>query len=457
MGQWQAGEDRAQYVASRMRFVWRLAALYAVAGLLFGVALAYLAVQQGIVVAWLGAGALWVGMGIALWVAITAWSQRVGVAGVVMLSVALGVVAVLVVVVGLSEVTITMVVLTVALAGAPILQRWFSGVLILVGVIVVAAAGLVLGLPGMPLVDLAALDATLVRLGTQVLALGILLGLGMVVRQAVQDQRQIERQRLADLAVDLQQALSQQMVLAQTQLGQVGKLAEVVEGVRRVSYDIQETVLDLSDRSAAMRAAMAEASGQVSRASEAIEAVRQLNETLVAQVHGIQLVSYDINSALKIVKDFASQTQLLALNARIEAAGAGTYGRRFGVVANQIKQLAEEALDATAEIRDLVERTRLQVEPAVRVASETATRAEESVTLAASYAALLRDVMEGVNENAAQAVQIRQVTEAQRTLGSDLLEAVAQVRRAMDDLTMQAQAVSGAAEQLTMLVWFEQE
>lgn len=457
MGQWQPGEESAQQMASRLRFVWRLAALYAVAGLLFGVALAYLAVQQGVIVGWLGAGALWVGMSVALWVAVTTRSQRVSPAGPVLLSVALGVVAMLVVVVGLSEATITMVVLAVALAGAPTLQRWFNGVLILVGVIVVVGVGLVLFVPGVPLVNVAALNEMYVQLGTQVLALGILLVLGALVRQAVQDQRQAERQQLAELAVDLQQTVSQQMVLVQAQLGQVGKLAEAVEGVRRVSYDIQETVLDLSDRSVAMRAAMSEASGQVGRANETIEMVRQLNDTLAAQVQGIQLVSDDINGALKIVKDFASQTQLLALNARIEAAGAGTYGRRFGVVANQIKQLAEEALDATAEIRDLVERTRLQVEPAVRVANETATRAEESVTLVASYAALLRDVMEGVNENAEQAGQIRQVTEAQRTLGSDLLEAVAQVRRAMDDLTRQAQAVSGAAEHLTMLVRFEQE
>jgi methyl-accepting chemotaxis protein len=85
--------------------------------------------------------------------------------------------------------------------------------------------------------------------------------------------------------------------------------------------------------------------------------------------------SRQINSVLEIINEMASQTNLLSINATIEAAGAGEAGRRFAVVAEEIRLLAERAVESTEEIRTLIE----DIQETVQVTNNVTAEGERAV------------------------------------------------------------------------------
>ncbi len=87
--------------------------------------------------------------------------------------------------------------------------------------------------------------------------------------------------------------------------------------------------------------------------------------------------SQEIGSVLDIVSELAEQTNILAINATIEAAGAGEYGRRFAVVADEIRKLADRVGGSTKEIRTLIDEVRSAVNTTV-MATETGSKAVDS-------------------------------------------------------------------------------
>src|SRR6202167_1552416 len=87
--------------------------------------------------------------------------------------------------------------------------------------------------------------------------------------------------------------------------------------------------------------------------------------------------SQEIGSVLDIVSELAEQTNILAINATIEAAGAGDTGKRFGVVADEIRKLADRVATSTKEIRGLIDDVRSAVNTTV-MATETGTKAVDS-------------------------------------------------------------------------------
>ncbi|MFQ5508788.1 MAG: methyl-accepting chemotaxis protein [Leptospirillia bacterium] len=166
-----------------------------------------------------------------------------------------------------------------------------------------------------------------------------------------------------------------------------------------------------------------------------------------------------INSVLEIINEMASQTNLLSINATIEAAGAGEAGRRFAVVAEEIRMLAERAVESTEEIRALIE----DIQETARVTSEATVGGvnaveqgiEDTARIAENFDALLMlvtktaDSIQEIEMTAReQRVAVEQVTEAVESLSqvsgesekksSETLETVENLSRTAMELEFMA-------------------
>lgn len=149
--------------------------------------------------------------------------------------------------------------------------------------------------------------------------------------------------------------------------------------------------------------------------------------------------SLEISQIVSTIKDIANQTNLLALNAAIEAAGAGEAGARFGVVADQVRKLAESSTQATREIADLVKVIQSETQHAV-VAMEHETQAVE-----AGSASALRtgDVFKDISTIAQRSAELAQsiaAAAADQTVSTD------QVGRSIKDFTGGAVATQKATD-----------
>jgi len=142
--------------------------------------------------------------------------------------------------------------------------------------------------------------------------------------------------------------------------------------------------------------------------------------------------SDQIGEIVRVIEDIADQTNLLALNAAIEAARAGEQGRGFAVVADEVRKLAERTTKATKEISDMIRQIQQDTKNAVTSMEEGTNQVTGGVNLANQTGEALEKIQEMVNQTASMIQQIAGAAEEQSTATGQIagdLEAVAQAGR----------------------------
>jgi methyl-accepting chemotaxis protein len=170
-------------------------------------------------------------------------------------------------------------------------------------------------------------------------------------------------------------------------------------------------------------------------------------QTSAEQVRALVRQSESITDFIELIKQISSQTNLLALNAAIEAARAGEHGRGFAVVADEVRQLADSSARAAGEVTQTVEFLRAQVRQIAETMQVGTTKVGgiESVAEAVvhgldSIGTVIADVQAGVTGLSRQAVENRDVV-------GELAQRTALVARAAADHASSRVVVSAAAEQ----------
>jgi methyl-accepting chemotaxis protein len=178
-------------------------------------------------------------------------------------------------------------------------------------------------------------------------------------------------------SAQLQSTAGQQALGAREQATTVNEISttttELLSSSRQIAESAQR-VADLAERTA--EAGLAGRSTVVS-AQESMTEIRRQVDAIVNHMVDLGGKSQRIGVVLDIVSELAEQTNILAINSTIEAAGAGEYGRRFAIVADEIRKLADRVTESTKEIRDLIDGTRTAVNTTV-MATETGSKAVDA-------------------------------------------------------------------------------
>lgn len=178
-------------------------------------------------------------------------------------------------------------------------------------------------------------------------------------------------------SAELQAAATQQATGAKEQATAMTEIATTISELLATSRQITESARRVAQIAEETAGAAHSGHDTVDQAHESITAIRRQVDLVVNHMLDLGKKSQQIGAVLEIVSELAEQTNILAINATIEAAGAGETGRRFAVVADEIRKLADRVTGSTKEIRGLIEDVRSAVNTTV-MATETGSKAVDA-------------------------------------------------------------------------------
>ena len=217
--------------------------------------------------------------------------------------------------------------------------------------------------------------------------------------------------------------------------GQHDATSQIVDAVDRLSgtvSDISDTTRQVVD-SARNTVGLAKSGGQV--VAETITGMGEIDQTVTqvsADIHQLGERSDQIGAIIAVIRGIADQTNLLALNAAIEAARAGEQGRGFAVVADEVRKLAEKTGTATEEIGQMIGGVQDQVRQTVTSMAHSQSQVKTGVERAGKAGESLATILASVADVAGMMERIAAGTDAQRQLVGDILQRVHGMKDGID-------------------------
>lgn len=251
-------------------------------------------------------------------------------------------------------------------------------------------------------------------------------------------------QKIATSSITLSSSSEELSSIASQVNGCANEMSEQASGVTAAAQQVAMNVQTVATSSEEMSASISEISANTMEISRVAVMGVSVAEGTDATVNELAQQSAEIGKIVEVISDIAAKTNLLALNAAIESAHSGESGKRFAVVASEVKDLANQTRLATEEIREKVEMTQ-----------GSARRAAEAIAQIAGIIKQIDDMQSTVSSAIEEQTTVTKqiggnVSEASEGVG-EIAENISTVARAADETTQSVTATLTSAKDLAQL------
>ncbi|HEX7688570.1 MAG TPA: CHASE3 domain-containing protein [Burkholderiaceae bacterium] len=284
-----------------------------------------------------------------------------------------------------------------------------------------------------------------------VLSLLFVCAAGIVIVRSLASQIGSAVRHIQSSSAELHAAAAQQASSAKESSTSMAEITATISELLATSRQIAESAQQVARVAEQTASAARAGDGTVNAASESIASIRQQVDLVVDHTLELGRKSQQIGAVLDIVSELAEQTNILAINATIEAAGAGESGKRFSVVADEIRKLADRVSGSAKEIRALIDDVRGAVNTTV-MATETGAKAVDAGTREFAQVAAVFGQIAGMVVTAMQAArEIELSTKQQATAVEQVNLAVGNSAQAARETEVSLGQTVQTASQLSTL------
>ncbi|MDN3700403.1 methyl-accepting chemotaxis protein [Vibrio artabrorum] len=251
------------------------------------------------------------------------------------------------------------------------------------------------------------------------------------------------------------QLATQSSISVENQQNDINQIATAIHEMSATAAEVASHAELTASASQASATACSEGQEVIQQNRDAITGLAKQVEDAANVIRELESNAQSINQILSTIQGIAEQTNLLALNAAIEAARAGEQGRGFAVVADEVRVLSQRTHGSTEEIRVMIDTLQKNTGHAVDSMTTSTQLAENSVGFAEQAHDSLTKITQAITEINDMALQIASAAEEQRAVSEDISRNTQGIKDASDDLAQQAESsrnssneMSGAAESM---------
>ena len=261
----------------------------------------------------------------------------------------------------------------------------------------------------------------------------------------------------ASAANEISSSTEQMAAGAQEQSAQAHEVASAVEQMTKTIYETTKNTTQATEASKSAGKSAVEGGSVVSETVSGMNRIAEVVKKSAETVQELGKSSDQIGEIVQVIDDIADQTNLLALNAAIEAARAGEQGRGFAVVADEVRKLAERTTKATKEIATMIKQIQKDTSGAVDSMQQGTKEVEAGKILAEKAGTSLQDIIHGAEKVVDIVTQVAAASEEQSSAAEQISKNIESISSVTTQSASGIQQIAHASEDLNRLTLNLQE
>jgi methyl-accepting chemotaxis protein len=298
--------------------------------------------------------------------------------------------------------------------------------------------------------EAAELSVNVITYGS-LLALVLAIAVAVVITRSLGSQVGTAVRHIESSSTELQTVAHQQASGAREQSTAMTEITTTIDELLVTSRQIADSAQRVAQIAGQTAASARSGDATVVKGKDAMVGARKQVETVVGHVLEMGRRSQQVGTVLEIIGELAEQTNIIAINATIEAAGAGESGRRFAVVADEIRKLADRVTASTKEIRGMVDEVRNAVNTSVMATEAGSKAVDAGAAQVLDMADAFREIAAMVATASDAAREIELSTKQQATAIEQIKLAITSVAQATKENEVSAGQTLQTSAQLTTL------